>query len=919
MKRSLIYVLIVGLLLTLASCTGETPTIQKGSLTISVTNEVQKGIDSGISLDIAYYKITGEGADGDTLATTLTPSNPSYTNNSIAIGSWTITAIAYNEDDIAIGSGSTSVTVKAGENTSALISVSELKGKGTLTVVLNGLVSDQDTYALNIYKRNDGQLVKVGEDVVFEKTDGIQSASVSLDNGYYAFEISCDNNLIELPTIETVRIVKGDDITVTYTIVDTGDISISIKNEISSTPSLSINLSSDVINPETKIQATAITSNIEADVLSYSWYIDHTKLDFTEESIELDYEDIGAGNHYLICIISDDESELVWSYTVEIEGIENSSSVPEYEPVYGDSTTHPYLAITEEGAIYCIDNTITEANIPDYFNGVKVTALAGITEDGVEFIEQPAFWECSSLTSVTIPDSVTSIGDFAFFYCESLTEITIPDSVTFIGKGAFYGCFALTEITIPDSVTSIGDGAFYFCLSLTSITIPNSVTSIGNDAFFSGNYQSLESIYINNEMFSISGVPWGSRATVYWNNEPTTYHPYLSIDSNGAVKCIDYTITEAVIPEYVHGVQVTSIGDGAFLDCDSLTEITIPDSVTSIGSEAFNGCSSLTEITIPDSVNYIGVHAFLRCPAISCVSIPKKQKEFVCLGDCKTAVIIPIGFTSIGDSAFSYCQCLESITIPDSVTSIGERAFQDCYDLTEITIPDSVTSIGEWAFHDCEDLTEITIPDSVTYIGDYAFSYCLYLESITIPDSVTSIGEGTFYYCRSLTEITIPNSVTSIGEFAFQQCCDSLTEITIPDSVTSIGDGAFLGCDSLTEITIPNSVTSIGDGAFQNCTSLTSVTIGNSVTSIGDSAFEYCSSLESITIGNSVTSIGGWAFYDCPSLTEITIPNSVTSIGGSAFSGCSSLESIYIDKEYYSISGVPWSARYATIYWKGEF
>ena len=264
------------------------------------------------------------------------------------------------------------------------------------------------------------------------------------------------------------------------------------------------------------------------------------------------------------------------------------------------------------------------------------------------------------------------------------------------------------------------------------------------------------------------------------------------------------------------GVKV--IGDNAFYNLNSLTNINIPNSVTNIGDEAFHGCESLKSINIPNSV------------------------------------------TNIGNEAFSYCDSLTSIKIPNSVTNIGNYAFCGCHSLTNINIPDSVTNIGNEAFSYCDSLTSIKIPNSVTNIGNGAFSYCDSLTSINIPNSVTNIGNDAFSWCKSLTKIIIPSNVTIIGDQAFYGC-HSLTNINIPNSVIHIGNEVFSWCESLTNINIPNSVTNIGSKAFMMCDSLTNINIPNSVTNIGDKAFYGCESLKSIKIPNSVTIIGDDAFH----------------------------------------------------------
>ena len=579
-----------------------------------------------------------------------------------------------------------------------------------------------------------------------------------------------------------------------------------------------------------------------------------------------------------------------------------------------------------------------------------------------------AFYGCSGLTSVTIPDSVTrighsafsgcnsalfdtttipgvrlvngwvvgyesglsgavdlsgarGIGDFAFSSCSGLTSVTIPDSVTLIGNSAFYNCSGLTSVTIPDSVTSIERSVFSGCSGLTSVTIPDSVTSIELYAFY--NCSGLTSVTIPDSVTRIGSHAFSGCNSALFD---TTTIPGVRL-VNGWVVGYESGLSGAVDLSGARG-----IGDSAFSSCSGLTSVTIPDSVTSIERSAFSGCRGLTSVMIPDSVTSIGDYAFSDCIGL-------------------TSVAIPDSVTSIGDGAFVNCSGLTSVTIPDSVTNIGKNAFRYCSGLASVTIPqsgadsfasifgeeynslsliisDSVTSIGDSAFEYCSGLTSVTIPDSVTNIGKDAFRYCSGLASVTIPqyvctNSLSSIFPSAY---QSITNIVILDSVTSIGDYAFSECI-GLTSVTIPDSVTSIGDNAFYNC-SLTSVTIPdsvtsigdraffsswlksvkigNGVTSIGDGAFSNC-SLTSVTIPDSVTSIGDGAFSNCS-LTSVTIPNSVASIGNYTFQDCSRLMSIAIPDSVMSIGSYAFCGCSRLTSVSIPDSVTSIGNSAFSS-----------
>ena len=535
------------------------------------------------------------------------------------------------------------------------------------------------------------------------------------------------------------------------------------------------------------------------------------------------------------------------------------------------------------------------------------SSLKSVTVTGGN-IPYGAFYKCTGLTSITIPDSVTSIGERAFYNCSGLTSVTIPNSVTSIGERAFYNCTGLTSITIPNGVTAIPSYAFYGCTGLTSITIPGSVTSIGGGAFY--NCDKLQDLYITDiaAWCNISSLDnlmvYGSSKNLYINNE---------------------LATSITIPN-----GVTAIRSYAFHGCKGLTSITIPDSVTSIGKDAFYRCTGLTSVTIPDSVTSIGEYAFSGCTGLTKIigsSSPASVVAKQC-GSKSFEVVITSG-TSIGGSAFEGCSGLTSIIIPDSVTNIGDSAFRGCTGLSSITIPDSVTNIGDSAFRGCTGLSSITIPDSVTSIGSWAFKDCTWLTTVNwnatactsagssdypifsklatvnIGDNVKIIPSYAFSGCAWLTSVTIGKGVTSIGSSAFRDCSNLqniyITDIAAWCNISGLGNLMYFGASNkklyinnelATSITIPDSVTSIGDSAFERCTGLKSVTIGDSVTSIGFRAFKGCTGLTSITIPDSVTSIDNSAFWDCTGLTSVTIGKGVTSIGSSAFEGCKGLTTV---------------------------
>lgn len=533
---------------------------------------------------------------------------------------------------------------------------------------------------------------------------------------------------------------------------------------------------------------------------------------------------------------------------------------------------------------------------------------------GTQTIAPGAFVGCNKITKITIPNTVTNVGEYAFYKtalssvtfsgngfndvtvgkfafreCSKLKQINLePGSrLSVLGEGAFYGC-AIESFEIPSSATQIGKHAFYNCSQLKTLSFAVNGKSLAfEEGAFTGCY-SLETVHIPANVSEIPGIFSGCTSLTSVTVDPT--NPYF--ESDGGVIFNKGKTEILFFPQGKSGVYtlpdtVSVIADGVFNYITGITRLVIPNSITYIGNEAFLG-SSIKEIFfnggVPAGELHIGDRAFEMTNALTSIVLPAHTKSigsYAFNGSRVGSISLNAGLETIGDHAFSNTYYLYDLSIPSGVQSIGDYCFSGS-SVVSIDLNEGLKAIGKNAFENSYYINSITIPASVVSIGDHAFTGA-WLSSVSFAENSKLESIGAYAFSRTqISSIVLPKSLTAIGAYAFYYC-SSLTSVTFEKGGTAdlvIGTPyAYTHKDDYTDTIVTEIL--IGH-VFENATNLSTVDLPARLTEIKEYSFVSAGiSATALRVtfeeGSRLATIGDYCFYQS-GLYEIEIPASVRNL-----------------------------------------
>ena len=534
-----------------------------------------------------------------------------------------------------------------------------------------------------------------------------------------------------------------------------------------------------------------------------------------------------------------------------------------------------------------------------------------VDEDGkinLTSIGENAFAGCS-FPSITVPNSVTTIGGRAFADNNKLTTATLGDALTEIKNNTFESCNALTSITIPDGVTSIGNVAFRYCYQLASVKLPKSLTSMGENVFESCPLTSIELpdafavipanlfknnnlkyIKLGNNVQSIGKEAFGSKLggdMSYYNNEndseelivieiSTSTPPQIDKKAFPNLELSDINV---IVPDQAAQTAYRSAdvwGEMQLSNQNNYAEVTV-ETAGNIGSELRSKCKME-----PSKVVNLKVNGTINAKDFSQMRLNMNSLLRLDLSDCD--------ITEIPNEALSGKAQLQELKLPTKLKTIGQSAFKGCTYLTgKLDLP-SVTTIGDYAFQGT-NYTEVSLPRSLKTIGHYAF-YNLPLEQrLEIPSGVTSIGDYAFADTHIHSRLELPDDV-NLGAGAFKNT--NISKLQLPRNIKSLSREAFQGCTNLEEADFSNTFTEVFDYAFDGCSSMTYVRLSANTTYLGEYTFRD-TQLEYLNVPSNVEVIKQGLLKNCKNLQSLSLPANVQTLETEALSGCSGLRNMSVE------------------------